>query len=83
MVNVIFWSLCAVAILAMTVYYFTRLKRFKTAIFGVFTGMAALLLLNFFGGGFGVKLPLNLFNVCGSAILGVPFVICIVIFNFL
>ena len=83
MVNIIFWSLCAVAVLAMTVYYMTRLKRLKTAIFGAFTGAAALLLLNSFGGGFGAALPLNLFNVCGSTILGVPFVICIVVLKFL
>lgn len=83
MVNMIFWSLCAVAVLAMTVYYLTRLKRLKTAFFGAFTGTAALLLLNSFGGGFGVALPLNLFNVCGSTVLGVPFLICIVVFKFL
>lgn len=83
MVNMIFWSLCAAAVLAMTVYYLTRLKRLKTIFFGTFTGIAALLLLNCFGGGLGANLPLNAFNVCGSAMLGVPFVICIVVFDFL
>lgn len=83
MVNMIFWCLCTAAVLAMFIYYFTRLKRFKTIFFGAFTGVAALILLNCFGDRFNAYLPLNLFNVCGSAILGVPFIICIVIFKFI
>ena len=81
--NMIFVSLCGIAVLAMTIYYFTRMKRFKTLLFGGMTGIIALFILNFFGESWGADLPLNLFNVCGSAVLGVPFVICVVVFNFL
>lgn len=81
--NVIFWCLCAAAVLAMAIYYLTRYKRLKTAVFGTFTGILALLILNCFGEKWGADLPLNIFNLCGSAVLGVPFVICIVIINFL
>ncbi len=83
MVNTIFLSLCAIAALTMSIYYLTRFKRFKTLFFGTFTGITALLLLNSFGGGFGAALPLNIFNVCGSVVLGVPFLICAIVFNFL
>lgn len=83
MINTIFVSLCAIAALTMSIYYLTRFKRLKTVFFGTFTGITALLLLNSFGGGFGAALPLNLFNVCGSAVLGVPFLICAVVFKFI
>ncbi len=83
MMNTIFLILCSIAVLTMSIYYLTRLKRIKTVFFGTFTGITALLLLNSFGGGFGAALPLNLFNVCGSAVLGVPFLICAVVFKLL
>ncbi len=81
--KIIFWSLCGTALLVMIIYYATRLKRLKTVIYGVVTGIVSLLLVNYFGRRFGTDLPLNIFNVSGSIILGVPFVICMVIFNFL
>lgn len=83
MVKIIFWSLCAVAVIAMTVYYVTRLKRWRTFVYGALTGFVSLILLNIFGNGLGITMPLNIFNVSGSIILGVPFVICMVILNFL
>ncbi|MBQ8180716.1 MAG: pro-sigmaK processing inhibitor BofA family protein [Ruminococcus sp.] len=83
MVKIIFWSLCCASVVVMMIYYATRLKRLKTVIYGVATGIISLLLINYFGEMIGTSLPLNLFNVSGSIILGVPFVICMVIFNFL
>ena len=83
MVKIIFWSLCAVAVIAMMVYYVTRLKRWRTFVYGALTGFVSLILLNMFGNGLGITMPLNIFNVSGSIILGVPFVICMVILNFL
>lgn len=75
----IFAAVCAVAILIMIVYYMKCKKRLRAMIFGALTGLAALFILNKFGGNFDTELPLNTFNVIGSAILGVPFVICMVI----
>lgn len=83
MVKIIFWSLCGASVLAMMIYYATRLKRLKTVLYGVLTGIISLLLVNYFGGALDTVLPLNIFNVSGSIVLGVPFVICMVIFNFL
>ena len=83
MEKIIFWSLCGAAVLAMIIYYATRLKRLKTVLYGIITGIVSLLLVNYFGNRFGAVLPLNIFNVSGSIILGVPFVICMIIFNFL
>ncbi len=83
MIKIIFGSMCAVAVLAMTIYYITRLKRGRTFIYGALTGFISLLLLNMFGNRLGIIMPLNIFNVSGSILLGVPFVICMVILNFL
>lgn len=67
----------------MLIYYIRRKRRFISAFFGVFSGLAALLLVNRFGGAIGVELPLNMFNVCGSMVLGIPFVAFVIIMNFL
>ena len=83
MAEIIFWSLCGIAVLAMAVYYMTRLKRLRSIFYGALTGIISLFLVNYFGGRFCVNLPLNIFNVTGSIILGIPFVICMVIFKLL
>lgn len=75
----IFAAVCAVVILIMIIYYLKCKKRVRALIFGAVTGLAALFILNRFGGNFDTHLPLNTFNVIGSAVLGVPFVICMVI----
>lgn len=81
--DVIFAAVCAVPVLVMTIYYVRRRKRISTLLFGSMTGLAALLILDRWGGCFNTELPLNLFNVCGSTVLGVPFVICLVILKIL
>ena len=75
----IFAAVCAIVILIMIIYYLKCKKRVRALIFGAVTGLAALFILNRFGGNFDTYLPLNTFNVIGSAVLGVPFVICMVI----
>ncbi len=75
----IFYSICAVTVLIMLIYYMKRERKILSLIFGALTGLAALVILNKYGVYIGVKVPLNLFNVGGSAVLGVPFVICLVI----
>lgn len=79
----IFAAVCGVVILIMAVYYLKREKRLKALLFGSLTGLAALFILNKYGGNFDTELPLNTFNLCGSAVLGVPFVICFVILKIL
>lgn len=51
--------------------------------YGAVTGLAALFLLNKYGCYIGAELPLDLFDLCGSAVLGVPFVVCLVILKFI
>lgn len=77
--EIIFYSVCALTALIMFIYIRRRKKWLSTAIFGIISGLAALFLINSFGGGFGVNIPLNTFNVCGSVVLGVPFVAAMVI----
>lgn len=79
----IFYTVCAAAALIMIIYYARRRRKLSSALFGGSTGLAALLLMNLFGGAVGVYLPLNLFNVCGSVILGAPFVAGLVIIRYL
>ena len=42
-------------------------------------GAVSLLLLHHFQGYFGLVIPLNAFNLAGSMILGIPFLICLVV----
>ncbi len=77
----LFALICGAVITIMLIYYVRHKRRIRAFLFGSLTGLAALLILNKFGGQFDTCLPLNIFNVCGSAVLGVPFVICLVILN--
>ena len=79
----LFYFICGVTAVIMIIYYIRRKRRLLSAFFGMFTGFAALLAVNCFGGYIGVELPLNLFNVCGSAVLGIPFVALMIIVNIL
>ena len=81
--DMIFAFVCVGAAVIMAVYYLTRKRRVRNFLFGSLTGLAALFILNRYGGHFGTMLPLNWFNVSGSAILGVPFVIILVIMKML
>ncbi|MDE6679444.1 MAG: pro-sigmaK processing inhibitor BofA family protein [Ruminococcus sp.] len=81
--DLIFWLICGVAVVVMLIYYSRRERKFLSFIFGAFTGMTALFILNRYGGAIGAEIPLNIFNVGGSAFLGVPFVAGLVILKFL
>lgn len=81
--NNILYIMYGVAILVMLIYYIRRRRKFLSAFFGVISGLAALFLLNKFGGMIGVEMPLNVFNLCGSAVLGIPFVALLIIVNIL
>lgn len=75
----IFRILCGAAVFIMAVYYIKREHKLRSLIFGGLTGFAALVIINKYGGMIGADIPLNIFNIVGSSILGVPFVICLVI----
>lgn len=75
----IFKIVCAAVIIIMLIYYIKRERKILSMLFGALTGAAALIILNKYGGVIGVDIPLNLFNLSGSVVLGVPFVICLVI----
>ena len=79
----ILYIMYGLAVLVMFIYYIRRRRKFLSAFFGVFSGLAALFLLNKFGGMIGVEMPLNVFNLCGSAVLGIPFVALLIIVNIL
>lgn len=81
--EMIFNIACAAAVLIMAGYYMKRRRKLLSFIFGSLTGIAALFAVNSYGYLIGADLPLNLFNVCGSSVLGVPFVICVTVLNIL
>ena len=79
----LFYLICVVAVLIMLEYFRRRKRKIISFIFGAVTGFIALVLVNKYGFVIGADIPLNTFNICGSAVLGVPFVVCLVIINFL
>ncbi|WP_028516661.1 pro-sigmaK processing inhibitor BofA family protein [Ruminococcus flavefaciens] len=81
--EMIFRALCGAVIVIMMIYYYKREKRLLSLLTGVITGGAALFIVNKYGMMIGVDIPLNLFNMFGSLVLGVPFVVFIVIMKFL
>lgn len=81
--DLIFWLICVVVIIVMFIYYSGRDKKILSFVFGSFTGIIALFILNQYGGVLGTEIPLNTFNVSGSVILGVPFVAGLVILKYL
>ena len=79
----IFKAAVGLIIFIVFVYYMRRKRKLLSLIIGGISGFAALLLLNHFGGMIEYKPPLNLFNVCGSTVLGIPYVITITLLYFL
>lgn len=81
--DLIFWLICGVVVVVMLIYYSRRDKKVLSFMFGAFTGMVALLIINKYGSVIGADIPLNIFNVSGSAVLGVPFVAGLVVLKYL
>jgi len=75
--------MCVAVTVTMICYYKSRERKISSFLLGALTGMTALFLINKYGFHIGAEVPLNMFNLCGSIILGVPFVICTVIIKFL
>ncbi|MBR5682623.1 MAG: pro-sigmaK processing inhibitor BofA family protein [Ruminococcus sp.] len=79
----IFKIICGIVTVIMIIYYCRRDKKLFSFFVGAFTGSAALFIVNKYGSIIGMNIPLNLFNISGSVILGAPFVLFLVIMNFL
>lgn len=71
----------AIGIIMLRIYA-KRKSTIKSALFGMLSGGAALILLHYFGGYIGFSPPLNLFNTMVSLLLGIPGLTLIVIANY-
>ncbi len=81
--EIVFKTVCAAVMLAMAMYYLKRKNRAFSVGWGAASGLAALFLLERFGSIIQVSVVLNAFTLTGAAVLGVPFVVIILIMNFL
>ena len=81
--EMIFEALCIIVVIFMIIYHFRRQKKLISFLIGAITGGAALFIVNKYGTLFSVDTHMSLFNILGCCILGVPFVLFIVIMNFL
>jgi len=63
----------------MLITYISRRKRLLSFIFGSAGGIIALFLVCRYGSEIGINIPMNIFNLCGSGILGIPFVVFLAI----
>lgn len=76
-------GICAAVVIFMLIYYMKRERKLLSFFIGALTGLAALMVLNKYGENFGAFVPLNIFNVSASAVLGVPFVIFLAVMSFI
>lgn len=67
----IFWIIWAVAGLIMLLYYAKRKHAFISALFGMGTGAAALIVCHYYGGIIDFQPQLNMFNTMTSLIFGI------------
>lgn len=70
--ELIFYGAFALAGAVMLIHFMRSGKPFKAALKGMASSGLGLVLLHFFGGQFGLALPLNLFTVFISLTLGLP-----------
>ncbi len=75
----IFYIICGIVILIMLITYISRQRKLLSFIFGSLSGVTALFLLCKYGSEIGIDVPMNVFNFCGSGILGIPFVVFLAI----
>lgn len=75
----IFFTICGFVFLIMLVTYIKKKHRILSFIFGSLSGITALFLLCRYGSEIGAEVPMNFFNLCGSGILGIPFVVFLAI----
>ncbi len=70
--ELILYGALGISALVMLIHYLRSEKPFKTAFKGMASGGISLALLHFFGGSVGLALPLDLFTVFISLVLGIP-----------
>mgnify|MGYP002623785358 CR=1 FL=1 len=75
----IFYLVCAAVCAVMLIYYDRRRRRLSSFFKGAASGLVSLFAVNLFGAYIGAAVPLNIFNLCGSAVLGVPFVVFVTV----
>lgn len=72
MTEKLFWIVWAVVGIIMLLYYTKRRKPLRSAMFGMATGLASLLLCHFYGEAFGFAPEINMFNTMVALVLGIP-----------
>lgn len=70
--DMIYKGIWVVSAIIMIIYYARRKHTVRSALSGMLSGGAALLLLHYFGDNLGYSPPVNLFNTAVSLVLGVP-----------
>ena len=82
MYGIIYKAVWVILGIIMIVYYAKRKHTVSSALFGMTSGAAALVLLHYFGGYIGYAPPLNLFNTAVSLVLGIPGAVLVTAVNF-
>lgn len=77
-----FYALWTALGIFMIIYYLRRSHTLRSALWGMFTGFAGLILLHYFGSVLGYSPELNLFNISTAGILGIPGVVLMLIMHF-
>ncbi|MCI7803726.1 MAG: pro-sigmaK processing inhibitor BofA family protein [Oscillospiraceae bacterium] len=70
--DMIYKGIWVVSAIIMIIYYARRKHTVRSALSGMLSGGAALILLHYFGDNLGYAPPVNLFNTAVSLVLGVP-----------
>ena len=70
--DMIYKGIWVVSAIIMIIYYARRKHTVRSALSGMLSGGAALILLHYFGDNLGYATPVNLFNTAVSLVLGVP-----------
>ncbi len=78
-----FYALWTALGIFMLIYYLRRSHTFRSILWGIFTGLAGLILLHYFGGIINFSPELNLFNITQAGILGIPGVLLMLIMHFI
>lgn len=68
----LFKGLCAAVGIIMLIYYGRRKKPFSSAVFGMISGCAALVIFHYAGKYVGFSPAINMFNTAVSLVLGAP-----------
>ncbi len=77
--EIIFTGICIAISIIMLIYYAKRKNCIISVLSGSLSGFLALILVNKYGEVIDTTLQLNAFNTIGSALLGIPFVLCLII----